>query len=439
MYKRSELILGPSDAIQLVVLVILLALSAFFSSAETALTTVNRLRVRALVDDGDARAIVLAKVIDDPGKLLSAILIGNNIVNISASSIATLLATKFFGSAGAGIATGVMTLLVLIFGEVTPKTMASLKAEKIALSYAKTIYGIMFVFTPLIFILDLLSGGLLRLLGVDPDKRDDSVTEEDLRTIVEAGHEDGVLETEEHKMINNVFDFGDHQAKDIMVPRVDMCFLKLDATYEDFMEIYIEEKFTRIPVYEETRDNVIGILNVKDLILYDKDQEFHVKDFLREAYYTYEFKNTSELMMEMRKNSISIAIVLDEYGATAGLVTLEDLLEEIVGDIRDEFDEAEAEEVQQLGEQEYLVEGACKLEDLNDMIGLGIESEDYDSIGGIVIDALQHLPSEGEEVTLESGTRLVVEKIDKNRIEKVHIYLPEPKTEEDEDDSETEK
>ena len=426
--------MGPSDAIQLVVLIILLALSAFFSSAETALTTVNRLRVRTLVDDGDPRAIILSKVIDDPGKLLSAILIGNNIVNIAASSIATLLATEFWGSAGAGIATGVMTLLVLIFGEVTPKTMASLKAEKIALSYAKIVYGLMFVFTPLIFILDLLSGGLLRLFGIDPDKRDDSVTEEDLRTIVEAGHEDGVLETEEHKMINNVFDFGDHQAKDIMVPRVDMCFLKLDATYEDFMELYKEEKFTRIPVYEETRDNVIGILNVKDLLLYDRTREFHVRDFLREAYYTYEFKNTSELMMEMRKDSISIAIVLDEYGATAGLVTLEDLLEEIVGDIRDEFDEAEAEEVQQLGEREYLVEGSCKLEDLNDMIGLGIESEDYDSIGGIVIDALQHLPSEGEDVTLENGTRLVVEKVDKNRIEKVHIYLPECESEDNKTD-----
>lgn len=417
--------MGPSDAIQLVVLVVLLALSAFFSSAETALTTVNRLRVRALVDEGDSRAIILSKVIDDPGKLLSAILIGNNIVNISASSIATLLATRFFGNAGAGIATGAMTLLVLIFGEVTPKTMASLKAEKIALGYAKTVYALMFLLTPLIFILDFLSGSLLRLMGVDPDKRDDSVTEEDLRTIVEAGHEDGVLEPEEHKMINNVFDFGDHQAKDIMVPRVDMCFLSIDASYEDFVNIYREEKFTRIPVYEETRDNVIGILNVKDLILFDKSQEFHVKDFLREAYYTYEFKNTSELLMEMRKNSISIAIVLDEYGATAGLVTLEDLLEEIVGDIRDEFDEAEAEEVQQLAEREYLVEGACKLEDLNDMIGLGIESEDYDSIGGIVIEALQHLPGEGEEVTTENGTRLVVEKIDKNRIEKVHIYLPE--------------
>ena len=235
-----------------------------------------------------------------------------------------------------------------------------------------------------------------------------------------------VLETEEHKMINNVFDFGDHQAKDIMVPRVDMCFLKLDATYEEFTELYKEEKFTRIPVYEETRDNVIGILNVKDLILFNpREQEFHVSDYLRKAYYTYEFKKTSELMMEMRKNSISIAIVLDEYGATAGLVTLEDLLEEIVGDIRDEYDEAEAEEIQQLGDKEYLVEGACKLDDLDDKIGLGIESEDYDSIGGIVIEALQHLPEEGEEVTTENGTRLVVEKIDKNRIEKVHIYLPE--------------
>ena len=430
--------MGPSDAIQFIVLIILLVLSAFFSSAETALTTVNRLRIRTLVDEGDARAITLSKVIDNPGKLLSAILIGNNLVNISASSLATVLATHYFGSAGAGIATGVLTILILIFGEVTPKTMASLEAEKMSLRYAKIIYTLMVVLTPVILVLDFLSSCILRLVGIDPDARDDSVTEEDLRTIVEAGHEDGVLETEEHKMINNVFDFGEHQAKDIMIPRVDMCFLKLDATYEEFMEIYREEKFTRIPVYEETRDNVIGILNVKDLLLYDRKEEFHVRDFLREAYFTYEFKNTSELLVEMRKNSISIAIVLDEYGATAGLVTLEDLIEEIVGDIRDEFDEAEEEEVLLLDEGEYLVEGSCKLEDLNDMIGLGIESEDYDSIGGIVIDALQHLPSEGEEVTTENGTRLIVEKVDKNRIEKVHIYLPEPQNEEIEETNDSE-
>lgn len=430
--------MGPSDAIQLVTLIILLFLSSFFSSAETALTTVNKLRIRTLVDEGDSRAILLSKIIDDPGKLLSAILIGNNIVNIAASSIATVLATHYFGNAGAGIATGALTILILIFGEVTPKTLASLKAEEMALRYTKIIYVLMVLFTPVIYLLDFISGCILRLMGVDPDARDDSVTEEDLRTIVEAGHEDGVLETEEHKMINNVFDFGEHQAKDIMIPRVDMCFLKLDATYEDFIKIYREEKFTRIPVYEETRDNVIGILNVKDLLLYDRTEEFHVKDYLREAYFTYEFKNTSELLVEMRKNSISIAIVLDEYGATAGLVTLEDLIEEIVGDIRDEFDEAEEEEVMLLNDREYLVEGSCKLEDLNDMIGLGIVSEDYDSIGGIVIEALQHLPSEGEEVTTENGTRLIVEKVDKNRIEKVHIYLPEEHASESEDQPESE-
>jgi CBS domain containing-hemolysin-like protein len=200
------------------------------------------------------------------------------------------------------------------------------------------------------------------------------------------------------------------------------------------MDLYRKEKFTRIPVYEETRDNVIGILNVKDLLLYDRNEEFHVRDFLREAYYTYELKNTSELLMEMRKNSISIAIVLDEYGATAGLVTLEDLLEEIVGDIRDEFDEAEAEEVQKLGEGEYLVEGSCKLEDLNDMIGLGIESEDYDSLGGYIIEQLDRLPDEKDETITDSHVRLVVDTLDKNRIEKVHIYLPEDFYEEKEDD-----
>ncbi|MGN0334540.1 MAG: HlyC/CorC family transporter [Lachnospiraceae bacterium] len=423
--------MGPSDAIQLVTIIILLALSAFFSSAETALTTVNKIRVRSLVEDGDKRALTLAKVIDDPGKLLSAILIGNNIVNISASALTTVFATDVFGNLAIGAATGILTLLVLIFGEVTPKTCATIYPEKMALKYAKPIYILMILFTPLIFILNLLSSGVLRLLGINADDRDDSITEEDLRTIVEVGHEDGVLEPEEHKMINNVFDFGDHQAKDIMVPRVDMCFLNVDATYEETMDVYKEEKFTRIPVYEETRDNVIGILNVKDLLLYDKSQEFHVRDFLREAHYTYEFKNTSELLVEMRKNSISIAIVLDEYGSTAGLVTLEDLLEEIVGEIRDEFDGDEEEEVQKLGELEYLVEGSSKLEDLDDMIGLGIVSEDYDSIGGIVIDKLEHLPTEGEEVITDEGIRLVVEKVDKTRIEKVHIYLPEKETTEE--------
>lgn len=429
--------MDPSDAIQLAVLLLLLGLSAFFSSAETALTTVNKIRVRTLIEEGDKRAIRLQKVLDQPSKMLSAILIGNNIVNMSLSSLGTVIATKAFGSAGAGIATGILTFLVLVFGEITPKTCATISAEKLSLRFAGVIYTWMHITTPLIFIINAFSMGVLKLMRVDPNKRNDIYTEDEIRTIVEVSHQDGAIESEERKMINNVFDLDDHLAKDIMVPRVDMTFLNVNATYGETIEIYRQNLFTRLPVYEEHRDNILGILNVKDLLLYEDKEHFNVRHILREAYFTHEFKKSSELMMEMRENSISLAIVLDEYGATVGLVTLEDLLEEIVGEIRDEYDESEKELIQKISDYEYIVEGSSKLEDLQDQIGLDLESEDYDSIGGIVIELLDRLPQAGESVTTENGIHLVVDEVDKNRIDKVHIYLPledeaEPPTEEDE-------
>lgn len=429
--------MDPSDAIQLAVLLLLLGLSAFFSSAETALTTVNKIRVRTLIEEGDKRAIRLQKVLDQPSKMLSAILIGNNIVNMSLSSLGTVIATKAFGSAGAGIATGILTFLVLVFGEITPKTCATISAEKLSLRFASVIYTWMHITTPLIFIINAFSMGVLKLMRVDPNKRNDIYTEDEIRTIVEVSHQDGAIESEERKMINNVFDLDDHLAKDIMVPRVDMTFLNVNATYGETIEIYRQNLFTRLPVYEEHRDNILGILNVKDLLLYEDKEHFNVRHILREAYFTHEFKKSSELMMEMRENSISLAIVLDEYGATVGLVTLEDLLEEIVGEIRDEYDESEKELIQKISDYEYIVEGSSKLEDLQDQIGLDLESEDYDSIGGIVIELLDRLPQAGESVTTENGIHLVVDEVDKNRIDKVHIYLPqedeaEPPTEEDE-------
>jgi CBS domain containing-hemolysin-like protein len=423
--------LDSSDAIQLAVLILLLALSAFFSSAETALTTVNKIRVRILIEEGDKRALKLEKVLADPAKMLSAILIGNNIVNISASSLATVLATRALGSAGAGIATGILTFLVLIFGEVTPKTCATIYAERIALRFAGAVYFWMWISTPLIFIVNTFSMGVLKLLRVDPGQRTDIYTEDEIRTIVDASHEDGEIESEERKMINNVFDLDDHLAKDIMVPRVDMTFLNINATYEETIEVYREVLFTRLPVYEDTIDNVVGILNVKDLLLYENKEDFHVQHILREPYFTHEFKKTSELMMEMRENSISLAIVLDEYGATVGLITLEDLLEEIVGEIRDEYDDYEEDLIRRISDYEYVVEGSSKLEDLNDRIGLNLFSDDYDSIGGIVIELLDRLPQSGEEVTTDNGIRLVVDEVEKNHIDKVHIYLPHPTTEQD--------
>jgi putative hemolysin len=417
--------LDSGDATQLIILILLLMLSAFFSSAETAFTTVNKIRVRALMEDGDKRAETILKVIDDSGKMLSAILIGNNIVNISASSLATTLAMRVFGSAGVGIATGILTLLILVFGEITPKTLSTLYAENIALAYGKLIYALMVILTPIIFIVNKLSLFFLKLLRVDASVRNDLITENELRTIVEVSHEDGVIESEERKMINNVFDFGDSQARDIMIPRIDMTFVNVNCTYSELIEIYKEEKFTRLPVYEDTTDNVIGIINVKDLLLYDSKTTFNIRDFFREPYFTYEFKKTSELMMEMRKSSINFAIVLDEYGATAGLITLEDLLEEIVGEIRDEYDSDEEDLVKKINDREFIIEGSMKLDDVNDLLNLNITSEDYDSIGGIIIEFLDHLPEAGEEVTTEEGIRLIAETVDKKRIEKVHMYLPE--------------
>lgn len=429
--------MDSDDAIQLICLIILLSLSAFFSSAETALITVNKIRIRSLAEEGNKNALILTKVIDNSSKMLSAVLIGNNIINLSASSLATSLAIGLWGSAGAGIATGILTLLILVFGEITPKTMATLSAEKIALADAKIIYALMFVLTPVIFIVNHLSLRVLHLFKVDANARVNAMTETELRTIVDVSHEEGVIESEERKFINNIFDFKDSQAKDIMIPRINMAFADINSTYEELIDIYRVEKFTRLPVYEDTTDNVIGIINVKDLLLYDKSQVFDLRNFLREPFFTYEYKKTSELLFEMRNGSINLAIVLDEYGATAGLITLEDLLEEIVGEIRDEYDSDEEDFVRQINEHEYIIEGSMKLDDINDYLGLNLDSEDYDSIAGLMIELLDHLPESGEEVITETNIRLVAENVDKKRIEKVHMYLPEQNGNRPEDEEPT--
>lgn len=413
---------GDTVVIRVVLVVVCLVLSAFFSSSETALTTVNLIRIRNLADNGDKAAAWVLKARRDQSKMLGAILIGNNVVNLSASSMLTVLVTDVFGSQAVGAATGVLTLLVLLFGEITPKTIATLEAEKNALRFARVICLLMTILTPVIFVVNLLSGGVLRLLGVDPNKPTDSITEDELRTIVDVGHEKGVIESEEKEMINNVFDLGDSVARDIMVPRIDMSFVDVEASYEELMEIFRRDHYTRLPVYEDNTDNVIGIINMKDLILLEDRAAFSVRDYLRQPLFTFESKKLSELMIEMRKTSNNIVIVLDEYGATAGLITLEDILEEIVGDIRDEFDADEEDELKEISKGEYLADGSMNLDDINDRLGLELVSEDFDSLGGFMIDRLEHLPAEGEEVDTEE-VRLVVEKVNKNRIDKVHIYV----------------
>ena len=417
--------MDPSDTYQIIILLILLALSAFFSSNETALMSVNRIRLRSLADEGNKRASMALDILEDQmPKLLSAILIGNNIVNISASSLATTLAYSF-GGYMVSIVTLILTVLILIFGEITPKNYATINAEKITLRYIPIFKFLMTIMTPVIFIINLFSRGVMRLMRVDPDAASKAMTEEELRTIVDVSHEDGVIESDEKEMIYNVFDLGDATAKDIMVPRVHVTFADVESTYDELIEIFREDKFTRLPVYKDSQNNIVGIINMKDLLLYDKNEEFVIDRFLRKPHFTYETKSISDLLVEMKDSTFNIAIVLDEYGDMAGLITLEDILEEIVGEIHDEYDEKEDELVQKISDREYIIECSMHLDDVNDHLNTELDSEDYDSLGGFIIEHLDRLPVAGDEVITEEGIRLIVEKLDKNRIEKVHVYLPE--------------
>ena len=408
-------------------LIALLVLSALFSSSETALTTVNRIRIRTLAGQGDKRAMTLLAVLQNPEKMLSVILIGNNVVNLYASSLATTVTLSLFGSKLVGVATGILTLAVLVFGEVAPKTMASRNAEQIALRAAGPVKVLMWLFTPLVFVVNNLARLVMKLFGADRPGKRELMTAEELRTIVQVGHEDGVIENSERKMIDNVFDFGDRSARDIMIPRIDMTCIDMEAGYDELMEVVREEKYTRIPVYKESADTIVGILNIKDLLFRAQDKPFRIAELMRKPLFTYEQKKTSELMVEMRKNYTNLAIVLDEYGVTAGMVTMEDILEEIVGEIRDEYDRDEEKSIRRIAPNTYLIEGNVKIDDVNEVLQLHLASEDYESIGGYVLEQLEHFPKEGECVT-KGGISFTVTRMEQTRIAEVKLSLAPEKS-----------
>lgn len=431
--------MDSSDAWRIITLFILLVLSAFFSSAETCLTTVNKMRMKSMADEKVKNARIVLKLIENQTKMLSAILIGNNIVNLTASSLTTSFAIQIAQKSGfsemtsiiTGAATGILTVLILIFGEIVPKTLATMSAERLALTYAKPVYAVTTVLTPVAFLMNQISKGLLIILRIDT-KKQPAITENELRTIVDVSHKEGVIESEERQMITNVVDFGDSLAKDVMVPKMDVAFANVKLSYNELVECYSVDKFTRMPVYSESRDNVVGIINLKDLFFYQgSKKDFSIADVMREPYFTYEYKKISELFFEMKKKSIPMAIVLDEYGSTAGMLTIEDLIEEIVGEIRDEYDANEEDEITKLDDENYILLGVAKLDDIDKISGIKIESEDYDSIAGHVINLLDHFPQAGESVS-DQFARYTVLEAEKNHIDKVKLHLlPKPKEEEE--------
>ena len=417
----------PDSTIQVVAILILILLSAFFSSAETALTTVNKHRLRALAEEGNRNAQRVLKLIENPAKMLSAILIGNNIVNISASALTTTVTTNVFGSKFVGVSTGILTLVVLLFGEITPKSLATLYNEKIALIYIHVVAPLVTLLTPVIWLVDKLSGIIFFILRVDRDAANNQMTEGELRTIVDVSVEDGVIEKEEKSMINNVVDFGDSKAKDVMVPRADMALVSVDATFDEVFEIFNEEHYSRLPVYDDNKDTVIGIVYLKDLFFFqnqndNKKMAFSIRNIMREPFFVYEYQKTSSIMAEMRNRFVSLAIVLDEYATAVGLITIEDLIEEIVGEIRDELDMDELKMITKISDNHYEIDAAMKLSDLKDSIGIELESENYDSLGGYVIELLDHLPNVGETVKKDGMTFQVVS-MEKNRIDRIAVTI----------------
>jgi len=430
--------MNSAYAIKFLILFILIFLSAFFSSSETAFSTINKMKIRSLVEEGNKSAMKVQLIIEDYNKMISAVLIGNNIVNISASALATALAIEIWGDLAIGIMTGVLTIVILIFGEIVPKTWASLNSEKIALLYSNIIYFLMIVLTPVIFIINFLANIVFRFFRIDLKSKKALITESELKTIVDVSHEGGIIEAEERAMIYNLFDFSDSLAKDIMIPRINMNCVNLDASHKELLAIFKDCMYTRIPVFKESTDNIIGIINIKDLVLIEDPNTFQIKDIIRNTHYTYEYKKTADLLFEMREISSSITFVINEYGATIGLITLEDLLEEIVGEIRDEYDQDECELITTITPFEYLIAGDMKLDDINNAIGTNFESEDYDSIGGVIIEYLDRIPSLEEKITTSDNIIIKVEAVNQNRIERVRVTLPTPSISEEESTSQNE-
>lgn len=406
--------------IQIIGLIILIMLSSFFSASETALMSISKIRVRHMAEENIKGANRVKELVDNPSSLLASILVGNNVVNIASSSLATVLAISLIGSKGVAISTILMTIIVLIFGEITPKTLASQNSEQVSLRVANPIFIVSKILKPVVIITTTISNFFIKLLGGKSDSNKPFITEDELKTIVDVSEEEGILNLEEKDMIHNVFQFGDLYAKDVMVQRVDIIALDIEESLDKIISVIKEEGFSRIPIYSDTIDNIVGILNVKDIIFMEDTKNFTLKNYMREITYTYEFRKVTELFKDMNKNRQHMVVVLDEYGGTVGIVTIEDLIEEIVGDISDEYDDEEP-EIYVVKEDEYIVGGSVRIEDINELIGTRIESEEFDSIGGFIIGVLGRFPNISEEINY-SNYRFIIEDIDRNRIKKIRIY-----------------
>ena len=416
-----------------ILLIILVTMSAFFSASETALTAFNRSKLKAIAEKNQRKADLLKGWLKKPNEILTALLIGNNIVNILASSIATMVAISILGnnSRAIAISTGAMTILLLIFGEITPKVVAKAYSTHISNAVIKLVYMLSKLFLPISKILMVVSKLIARIFGVKIDEIAFLITEEEIKSVVSVGEEEGVIEEEEKKMIHSIFEFTDTTVKEIMIPRTTVFAVEASKTLEKIWDVITGNGYSRIPVYEEGIDNIIGVFYIKDIfnVIRDGKLNMQVKSFIREAYFVPETKALVEMLEEFKKKHIHMAIVLDEYGGTSGIITIEDLIEEIVGDINDEFDIEHDEEIKKVADNKYIIDAMLDVEFLNEELSIDLPvSEDYDSLGGYIYSVLGRVPLEKDTITHDNGkVEIRVLEVDNRRIVKALIIKREEK------------
>lgn len=420
---------APDTPYGWLMLALLILLSAFFSAAEAALLAANKLRLRRLRDDGDRRASQVSRLMEEPGPVLTALAVGNTIVNVGASVLAAVLFVQWLGAGrGLWLAVVMMAAILLIVGEIIPKTVAAKYADRISLWVGRPVAWVAALLWPIIRVLSMVSDMLVRPLGGRVNVVSPLVTQEEIQLLVRMGEEEGVIEADERQMIHSIFEFGDTVAREVMVPRIDMVCVEETATVDGVLRVILEEGHSRVPVYHDTIDQIVGVVHVKDLLSHIKagHHTLPVREVMRPAYFVPESKRLDDLFREMRRKRTPMAIVVDEYGGTAGLVTVEDLLEEIVGPILDEYD-IEEKLFETIDEHTAVVDGRLSIEEVNELMNLHLPTGEVDTIGGFVYSLLGHVPAQGEKVTAGSA-EIVVDKLEGHRIARVRIsrLVPAP-------------
>ncbi len=409
--------------LQLIIMVVALLICAVASAAETALTSISRIKLKNLVGEGDRKAIQIEQLLAEPNVFLSTILICNSVAVIVASSMATVLALRFSETWGELISTVLISLFVLIFCEISPKTAAVQNPLRWARALLNPVRAAAWLLRPLVWSLSAVTSGLVRLMGGQIKHHGPFVTEEELKLLVSVSEEEGVLEEEETEMIKSIFEFADTTVREVMIPRIDMVTLASDATVTQAVDLALQGGFSRIPVYEADAgiDEIIGILYTKDMLRQMREGHDHlpIRGLVRSAYFVPETKKLDDLLREMRQNRTHMVMVIDEYGSVAGLVTIEDLVEEIVGDIQDEYDHEEK-LYEKIHDDEYIVDAKISIYDFNELLGMKLDDTDYDTLGGFVYAQLDKIPNTGDSISFEDVTFTVMAKRGR-RITKVHV------------------